>query len=166
MLATTHFAPITEMLSLHEALGRLLDNSLVHPDFAFTNAAAMSFPVTVLRDGDALKVEALLPGIRPDDIDIDIDQGQLTITAKYHDEGTQEGEAPILREFARGQVTRSFSLPFPVEVEHVGADFVNGALTLTLPIAEEAKPKRIAIGGPQGQLPSSAQHEPATATMA
>lgn len=149
MTALTRWNPVAEMLSLHDALAQLVENSVVRP--GLPSGKATTFPVNMYQDNGTLRVEASLPGIAPENVDVNLQQGELTIAAKYQGEGPQEGQSAILHEFVTGQVTRSFSLPFPVDAERASAEFTNGVLTLTLPIVEEAKPRRIAIGGEQRQ---------------
>ena len=142
--------PFSEMLSLRDAMGQLLEGSYVRPGTGYAAAqAGYSFPLNVHGTTDALAVEALLPGVSQEDVNIAIDRGVLTITAKRHGAETAQGEQWHLREFNPGQFSRSLSLPFPVETEQASATFSNGVLTLTLPKAEAAKPRRIQIGGGQ-----------------
>ncbi len=157
MTAMTRWNPATEMTSLRDAMNQLLEGSFVRPGLAVGGAGMASFPVNLYRAGDELKVEALIPGASPEDIDINVHQGVLTISAKRHGWEPGEGERAYLREIFGGQVTRAFSLPFPVDVERVAAEFVNGVLTLTLPVAEAAKPKKIQIAAGQQQIASGAK---------
>lgn len=142
--------PFGEMLSLREAMNQLLEESVIRPGTGFMtgtgNASTYSFPINVYQTDDDLKVEALLPGVSQEDVQIDVDRGVLTIAAKRHGWEPAEGQSWYLREIRPGAFTRSLSLPFPVETEHATAHFTNGVLTLTLPKAEAAKPKRIQIG--------------------
>ena len=96
-----------------------------------------------------MKVEALLPGVSQEDVHVDIDRGVLTIAATRHGAEPVKGQQWYLHEIQPGQFTRSFSFPFPVEVDAVAATFADGVLTLTLPKAASAKPRRIAIGSGQ-----------------
>jgi HSP20 family protein len=142
--------PFSEMLSLRDAMGQLLEGSFVRPGASYAAAqAGYSFPLNVHGTADELTVEALLPGVSEEDVNVDLDRGVLTITARRHGAETAKGEQWHLREFNPGQFARSLSLPFPVEIEQVGATFSNGVLALTLPKAEAAKPRRIQIGGGQ-----------------
>lgn len=153
--------PWNEMVSLREAMNQLVEGSVVRPGTAVLGtgaAAAVSFPLNIYGTADELKVEALLPGISPEDVQVDVDRGVLTIAAKRHGWEPGEGQHWYAREIAGGQFARSLSLPFPVEVERAEADFANGVLTLTLPKAEAAKPRRIQIGGrSQGRLTEQAE---------
>jgi len=143
--------PFSEMLTLRDAMGQLLEGSVVRPGtgYAGPSQAGYSFPLNVHGTANALTVEALLPGVSEEDVNVDLDRGVLTISAKRHGPQIAQGEQWHLREFNPGQFGRSLSLPFPVEVDQVTATFSNGVLTLTLPKAEAAKPKRIQIGGGQ-----------------
>jgi len=145
--------PFTEMLSLRDAMGQLLEGSVVRPGTLLGGGVTgQAFPLNIRGTADELRVEALLPGISAEDVQVDIDRGVLTITAKRHGWAHVEGEQWHLREFNEGQFSRSLSLPFPVEAERATSTFTNGVLTLRLPKAETAKPRRIPIGGqPQQQ---------------
>ena len=156
MTAMTRWNPIGEMTSLRDAMNQLLEGSSVRPGIDSIGAA--SFPVNFYRAGETLKVEALLPGVNPEDVEVNVHQGVLTIAARRHGWQPRDGERWYLREIFAGEFTRSFSLPFPVDVEHVTADYANGVLTLTLPVDEAAKPKRIqSDAGQRQQIASGAK---------
>src|SRR5918912_3910788 len=99
MTAITRWNPVAEMLSLRDAMSQLLEGSFVRPGFAFGGlTGAAGFPVNVYRAGDDLKVQALLPGISPEDVDVSVDQGVLTIAAKRHGWEPAEGQRAYVRE--------------------------------------------------------------------
>ena len=150
-MSTRSITPFGEMLSLHDAMHQLLEGSVVRPglQLGWGGATAQTFPVNVWTTADEVQVEALLPGVSQEDVQVDIDRGVLTIAAKRHGTAPAEGQQWYLHEIQPGQFTRAFSLPFPVEVDEVAATFANGVLTLTLPKAAAAKPRRIEIGGAQ-----------------
>lgn len=146
--------PWNEALSLREAMNQLLEGSFIRPGTMLTSAAgatSFSFPLNVYGVGDELKVEALLPGVSEEDVQVGINQGVLTIEAKRHRWQPSESQTWYVREIQAGQFTRALTLPYPVEVDQVQAHFTNGVLTLTLPKAEAAKPKRIQITSGQAQ---------------
>ncbi len=143
--------PLTDMLSLRDAMGKLLEDSFVRPGaFIGGGIAGQTFPLNVHGTAEELKVEALLPGVSEEDVHVDIDRGVLTIAAKRHGWDQAQGHKWYLQEFQPGEFTRSLSLPFPVEIDQVQATFTNGVLTPILPRAEAAKPRRIQIGGAEG----------------
>lgn len=149
-MATRVWNPWQEMLSLQEAMNQFFENPGGRYN-TVAGASAVTFPINVYGTADELKIEALLPGVSQEDVQIDIDRGVLTIAAKRHGWEPGEGQNWHIREITSGQFTRSLSLPFPVEVERAQAQFANGVLTLTLPKAEAAKPKRIQIGAAREQ---------------
>src|SRR5690348_9095505 len=77
------FDPFSEMLSLRDAMGQLLESSVVRPGAAYAGAsqASYSFPINIHGTPDALKVEALLPGVSQEDVNVDLDRGVLTLSA-------------------------------------------------------------------------------------
>jgi HSP20 family protein len=157
MANNRNWDPFAEMLSLRDAMTQLMEGSVVRPGTLLGGAtASQPFAMNVCGTAEELQVTALLPGISEEDLQVDIDRGVLTITAKRHSWEHNEGEQWYLREFNEGQFRRSLALPFPVEVEQVTAHLTNGVLTLTLPKAEAAKPRRIQIGsGQRQQLPAT-----------
>ena len=141
-------SPLGETLSLREAMNQLLEGSFIRPGTQLLTpggATAYSFPLNVYATGDELQVVALLPGVRREDVQLAIDRGVLSITAARHGGPPGEGQAWYLREIHPGQFTRTLPLPFPVEIDRVTAAFSAGVLTLTLPKAEAAKPRRIQL---------------------
>ena len=155
-MVSRYWSPFSEMVSLRDAMNQLLEGSFIRPGtFLGAGATSYSFPLNVYQTQDELKVEALLPGVSEEDVQVDIHQGVLTIAAKRHGWEPTESQSWFVREIYPGQFTRSLSLPFPVEVDQVAAHFTNGVLTLTLPKAEVAKPKRIQIG--TGTAPAQEQ---------
>ena len=142
--------PFESMLSLRDAMDQLFDTNALRPEYGLsqhTPALAQTL-LNVYEINDALHVEALLPGIRQEDVNIAIDRGVLTIGAKRHD-ARREGQRWHVNEFGAGEFTRALSLPYPVNADQVTAQFSNGVLSLTLPKAESAKPRQIPIGGGQ-----------------
>lgn len=145
MSALTPWNPLAAMTTPRDAMNQFLAESVVQPGFTLRSGATASFPVNLYRVGDTLKVEALLPGLAPEDVDVNLHQGVLTVAARRRGREPREGERVYVREIVGGEFVRSFTLPMPVDAERVTADFAGGILTLTLPVAEAAKPKKIQI---------------------
>lgn len=95
-------------------------------------------------DGNNFYVEALVPGIEPQQIDLNVMRGSLTISGERK-ENDLAGKSWHRRERGAGVFLRSIELPSAVNTERVGAQYRNGILTVTLPKAEEAKPKKISV---------------------
>jgi HSP20 family protein len=139
-------SPFGELMSLRSAMDRLFEDSFVRrPLGPLFDSAATSLPLDVTRTADALVVEAALPGIKPDDVEITVEDGTLSIRGEFRDE-RQEGEGETLvSEIRRGSVSRSIALPTGLEPDKATATFEHGVLTLRIPKAESVKPRQIRI---------------------
>ena len=105
-----------------------------------------SFPMDAFRRGDEFTVRFDLPGVDSKSIDLTVDQNVLTVTAERQAE-FREDDQVIAAERPQGTYTRQVLLGNMLDSERIGADYENGVLTLTLPVAEQAKPRKIEIGG-------------------
>ena len=94
---------------------------------------------------DGAVVEAKLPGVSPEDIDISVEGQTVTIAGSRAQEALEDDERYLRRERRFGNFSRSFELPFSIEASQVEATFKNGILNITLPQAEADKPKKIAV---------------------
>ena len=114
-----------------------------------------SIPLDIVRDGDNVTVQASLPGVQPDDIDVTIEGGILTIKADSKTEEEREDGGYVVRERRSGSFHRSLRLPDHVDTENVEPRYENGILTITLPVAESKKAKhlKVAVGAalPEGK---------------
>jgi len=127
-------------------MDRLFEESFVRPGGGRLAPAGMEVPaVDVYQTDDAVVVKSAIPGIKPEDIDISITGDTLTIKGETRVEEEVNEENYIRRERRYGSFCRSLALPLPVVTEKAEAEFENGVLTLTLPKAEEVKPKAIKI---------------------
>lgn len=121
-------------------------NRLFNDYTPFRYRAAPSYPALNLwADEESVVVRAELPGLTPEDIDISIDDGDLTLSGRRSREELPEDATYHRQERNYGSFTRSIRLPFKIEADEVEATMKNGVLTLTLPRAEEDKPKKITI---------------------
>ncbi len=105
-----------------------------------------SFPMDAYRRGDDFFVHLDLPGVNPDSIDITVEAGTLTIRADRHFE-QQEGDEIIVSERPQGTFSRELRLGRTVDSENIAASYEDGVLTLTLPVAQQARPRRIEVRG-------------------
>jgi HSP20 family protein len=104
------------------------------------------FPaVDVYEDKDALLVKAELPGLKKEDIEISLQEGFLILSGERKQEEKQEGAELYRSERWVGRFQRSINLPCKVEAEKIKATYNEGVLAVTLPKAEEAKPKQIQV---------------------
>ncbi len=142
-------SPFGEMLSLRQAMDRLFEDSFVRPGRAYLGAESGEYgiPLDVSSTADALLIEAALPGVKPEDVEITLLGDTLTINASTADERESDENGYAYREVRRGRFTRTVTLPTQVDTEKASAEFRDGMLRLSIPKAEVAKPRQIRIGG-------------------
>jgi HSP20 family molecular chaperone IbpA len=102
-------------------------------------------PTADIFEGEhALTVVLEMPGVDKSNVDISVEAGLLTIDGRL-DFAKYEGMQPVYTEYNVGHYRRSFSLSNKIDQGKIGAEMKDGVLTITLPKAEEAKPRKIAI---------------------
>ncbi|MBI2940461.1 MAG: Hsp20/alpha crystallin family protein [Chloroflexi bacterium] len=162
-MSLTRWEPFTEMMSLRDAVNRLFEESFVRP---LPTPTGMFVPCDVGETEDEFICRCTLPGVRPEDCDISIQQNTIRITGELfpgesHEmqrqaqAGQQQAQQPmpyggkkvtwLLREIPHGRFTRTITVPTPINADQAKATFDNGLLVLHLPKAEEAKAKRLTI---------------------
>jgi HSP20 family protein len=110
---------------------------------AFNGERVMTFPVNLAETDDAYTLKAILPGLKTDDVSIELNKGVLAISGEYKAE--ESDTQPIVNEFPRGRFARSFELADEIVAEKIEASMSDGVLTVHLPKAEESKPRTIKI---------------------
>ncbi|RWZ68100.1 Hsp20/alpha crystallin family protein [Labedella populi] len=111
-------------------------------------------PVDLFRDGDRYVLNADLPGIDPGSIDIDVDGTQLTIRAQRTADGRDDVRW-LARERGAGSFLRQFTLGDGVDVDGISAAYANGVLSVIIPVAERAKPRKIAVETDESAAPQA-----------
>ncbi|KHL15911.1 UNVERIFIED_CONTAM: antigen [Mumia flava] len=108
-----------------------------------TTARPASMPMDAWRDGDMFVVELDLPGVDPDSIDIDVERNVLTVRA---DRPAREGTAELLAaERPRGVFSRQLILGDSLDASRIEARYADGVLRLSVPVAEQAKPRKVSV---------------------
>lgn len=105
---------------------------------------AQSFPMDAYRRGDAFVVHFDLPGVEPSSIDLTVDKNVLTVRAERRFEQEPSDEI-LVTERPQGTFTRQLMLGDQLDTETISAGYDRGVLTLTIPVAERAKPRRVEI---------------------
>ncbi len=145
MTLTRRPSPFGELVTLRQAMDRLFDDTIYRPYPASTGGELARLPLDVRSTPDALLVEASLPGIKPEDVDITVENGALTIRAEDRTDDRREEGGWVVREIARGSVMRTVTLPTGLEADKAEATFEHGVLRLRFPKAEQVKSRRIRI---------------------
>ena len=117
--------------------------------------SALTFPVDVTETDEHLVVKAALPGINPEDVDISVNEGVLTVKGETKSDETSDAENFHRREIRYGAFYRTIPLPVQVNDDKAEAEFKDGFLTVTLPKAEQARPKQIKVKAEAGKLNGS-----------
>ena len=144
-MISRRIAPMTDFAYLFEQMDRMAQDALG----GTTRARVATLPVDIFDRGDDLIVQAFVPGIHADSLEITIDDGVLTIAGAFpelYDAEEASNWSWYTRELRSGSFQRSFNLPFKVDVESVTARVEDGVLWLTMPKAPESKPRRIPVG--------------------
>ena len=115
--------------------------------FGTTNGAVSRrsvMPMDVIRRKDEVELRFDLPGIDPESLEVTVDRGVLTVSAKRAEEYA-EGENPYRRERVMGTFTRWVSLSDTIDAEKIDAGYTNGVLSVRLPLLEKAQPRKVEI---------------------
>ncbi|MEA3529735.1 HSP20 family small heat-shock protein [Nocardia sp. CDC186] len=108
-----------------------------------TPARPAVMPMDAWRDGDEFFVELDLPGVDPDSLDLDVERNVVTVRASRPQ--LDPGRAMIASERTRGVFSRQLFLGENLDTDHIRADYRDGVLRLIVPVAEEAKPRKIEV---------------------
>jgi HSP20 family protein len=106
-----------------------------------------AMPMDAYRQGDQYVVSFDLPGISPDAIDLDVERNVLTVKAERRPLELGDGVEMQVAERPLGAFSRQLFLGDTLDADHIEASYEAGVLTLKIPIAEQAKPRKIAIAG-------------------
>ena len=148
--------PISEMRRLQDEMSRLFD-----PGFPFENGELASVnwipAVDIEETSETLHVIAELPGMRREDIQVEFENGMLTIRGQRSraEEKKETNFHRVERSF--GSFSRSFRLPATVDAVKISATYEDGVLKLEMPKREESKARRIEIGGTGKQIEAGAK---------
>jgi HSP20 family protein len=145
MTNVTRWDPFTD---LRTTMDRLFDEGFSRPwRFLQSPELESSFPVEVSETDQEVEVKASLPGMKPEDVEITVQNDVLSIKAQHRETTEDRKRDYHRREIRYGSYHRAFQLPVSVDVDKAEAHFDNGMLTLKLPKAEAVKPRQIKIDG-------------------
>ena len=127
---TTYYDPFRE-------IGRLFNSTLRAP-------SSVAMPMDLYRTKDSFIARIDLPGVDPETIDIDVEDRTMTVRAERSN-GVEEDVEWLTRERSTGTYARQLTLGHSVAVDRIEADYSDGVLTLTIPVADEAKPRKVQV---------------------
>jgi len=135
--------PMREIVSLREAMDRLLDEAFTRPLSLMEGWRVPA--IDMYQTDDEVVVRAALPGLKSEDVQINVTGDILTIKGERKEKSETKQKNYHIREQRWGTFERSVMLPTAVVPDKAKAEFEDGVLTITLPKAEEVKPKIITI---------------------
>jgi HSP20 family protein len=145
-MAIERWQPLSELMSLRQAMDKLFEDSFVRPSRFLPTIGEGGVPaLDVYQTPNEVVVKASLPGVKPEDINIDIAGDTLTIKGESKTEQEIKKEDYLYQERRYGTFSRSVVLPGGLKPDKAEAAMEDGILTLTIPKAEEIKPKAIKV---------------------
>jgi HSP20 family protein len=145
-MTIARFTPLTDIVSLRDAMDRLFEESFIRPNgWNGMTAAHLAVPVDLWETKDAFQLRADLPGVTAEQLEINATSDSISIAGevKGHADVSQDGW--LRQERRTGKFQRAFSLPIAIDPTKVEATFDNGVLHLVLPKAENVKPRMIKV---------------------
>ncbi len=153
-MAMNRWDPFREAMTLSSAMDSLLRDAFVP---ARTGTAQLrSFAWNVAEGAEAFWVQAAVPGAQPEQLELIVNEQSLTIRGDVSAPALPQGAQYRLQEWGTHRFERSLQFPVPVNADAVQANYEQGILTLYLPKAEAAKPRRIPIQGQPQQIEAQA----------
>ena len=138
--------PFREMASMQSAMDRMFDDAWRGNWPSSTSFSGFDSPALDIHETDtAYEVGVPLPGVNPEDINVRMQNGTLTISGELPQPKVQDNRKVVVQERYYGKFSRSVSLPQSVDTNKVEATYDNGVLNLTLPKLPEAQPKQITV---------------------
>jgi HSP20 family protein len=146
-MAIQLWEPFREAISLRDAMNALLQESFIRPGHFPAPDGPAVLPLDVCESENEFVIRASVPGVKPEDVQITVLGDTLMIRGEGRAEEEKPGERWHIRERGCGTFQRSLALGAPVKADQAQAHYEHGVLTLTLPKADEAKPRQFKING-------------------
>ena len=137
--ALTGWDPFTELGELRSRFDRLFDEWLDGRERAWTPA------IDVVREDGHLVVRADLPGVKPEEVKIEVEDDILTVSGEHQESKEEKDKNYVRRERRYGSFSRSMALPAGVDAEKIKAETHDGVVEVTIPLPKEAKKETVAI---------------------
>ena len=144
MTLLRRWEPFENLVHIRHSMGMLFEDWPVRASDGY-RGHEYRIPLDVYQTSDDLVIKAAVPGVDPDDVHISITRNSLTIEGEVKHEDEVKGKDYFARERRYGSFRRALSLPSSLDTNKAEASFENGILTLTIPKAEDAKPKEVKV---------------------
>lgn len=144
-----------DMVPLRSVMDRLFESAFAPALLAGRGEGGFGgFGIDVEEDDDAYYVSCQLPGVNPDDVELNVHENVISISGEMRREA-REGRRQVMRESQHGRFERHVSLATPVDAQKTEATFKDGVLEITLPKTEASKPRKIEISTAGGSSTAS-----------
>jgi HSP20 family protein len=145
-MALVRWEPVREITSIQSEMNRLFNTFFDTPTAGNGSAARRWIPaMDLVETDDHFVLKADLPGLKEEDVNIEVEENVLTVSGERKAEHEDKREGYVRVERSYGSFRRSLTLPEGVDAEAVTANFDNGVLEVRIPKPEERKPRRVAI---------------------
>ena len=135
----TRWEPFAELGELRSRFDRMFD------DFTFGRERTWTPAIDVMRDNGNLVVRADIPGIKPEEVKIEVEDDILTVSGEHEEHKEQKDKLYVRRERRYGSFSRSMTLPPGVEAKNIEAKTHDGVVEVTIPLPKEAKKETVTI---------------------
>lgn len=140
--------PFQQVVTLSDAVNRLMQDAVMRPGYAL--AASGEAPMNIIERQDSYFIQVALPGVHPEGVELTSQQNTITIKAHRDNPLPQmagtEHLGYLLAEFGAGDLVRTVTLPKEFQADKIEASLDRGILTVKVPIAQSAQPRRISVG--------------------
>jgi len=140
-MSISRWEPWNEMVSLRDAVDQMVREGFARP----RSSMDMGITLDVMEDDDSFMVDAVLPGVKPDEIHLQVKDDMLMISGDVKDEHEEKKGNWLQRERRFGHFQRSVRLPASIDADHVNATFQDGVLHITLPKSHESRARAIPV---------------------
>jgi HSP20 family protein len=143
-MALARWNPWGELFNLHDQMDQLF-NQTFNQTLMPAGTQTVSLPLDIRQNDEAYFIEASVPGFSPDEVEVTLDENVLTIRGEHKTEKDESKGGYVRRERRQTSVFRQVGLPSEVKANEISATFENGILTVTVPRAQKAQPRRIEV---------------------
>jgi HSP20 family protein len=152
-MSISRIDPMQDIVSLRDAMDRLFQDSFIRPsNWTGLSAGAIAVPCDLWETKDSYQLRADVPGLSPEDVQIEATAQGVTIAGEIKGLDGDAGSGWLRQERRTGRFERAFAFAVEIDPNKVEASCTNGVLELTLPKAESVKPKFIKVQPRQGRI--------------
>ena len=145
-MTIARFTPLTDIVSLRDAMDRLFEESFIRPNgWNGASVGHLAVPVDLWETKDAYQLRADVPGVTPEDLEINATSDSISIAGEVKGHADVSENGWLRQERRLGKFQRAFTLPIAIDPTKVEATFDNGVLQLVLPKADNVKPRMIKV---------------------